>query len=99
MPGPFCERCGTKVRLEPDGQTCSNCGRNLFTGEDPKTPRTHEILTQPKPDADKKPHHRYPVQSTRITTDGNSPARPPEPPPAVEEAKPSARRSRRSATK
>lgn len=96
----YCETCSSKVRLEQDGRTCSNCGTDLISGEPPKRPRTHDILTQPKPEDDKKPHHRYPVVAPALTSpSGNSPVRPAPPPPEPEEKKPSARRSRRSATK
>jgi len=29
--GPYCQRCKTNVRLEQDGQSCSNCGAKLVT--------------------------------------------------------------------
>lgn len=29
MPGVYCPRCQTRVILEQDGQSCSNCGRKL----------------------------------------------------------------------
>jgi predicted amidophosphoribosyltransferase len=37
MPGPYCPRCETSVKLEQDGKSCSNCGRKLVIAA-PKPP-------------------------------------------------------------
>ena len=36
--GPYCRRCETHVRLEQNGHTCSNCGRNIVTTRAYETP-------------------------------------------------------------
>lgn len=39
MPGVFCARCNSKVILEQDDKSCSNCGAQLVTPIPPEKQR------------------------------------------------------------
>lgn len=47
MAGVYCPRCETKVILEQDGQSCSNCGRQLVIA----APVKEAPKAKPKPAA------------------------------------------------
>jgi len=67
MPGIYCNHCKTKVIVEQDGKSCSNCGGNLLTGK-PK-PRPERAPPGPPKDHQKKPRHQHPIVDTSTYKD------------------------------
>ena len=53
MPGIYCARCHTNVKLEQDGRSCSNCGKVLVIPA--PTPPNPRAVSNPKPPARRQP--------------------------------------------
>jgi len=51
--GVYCPRCETSVKLEQDGQSCSNCGRQL-------------VVPAPEPTPPPQPRKRAPRTRKRV---------------------------------
>lgn len=47
MPGIYCDRCLTSVKLEQDGRSCSNCGKLLVIPA--PAPPAHRPVSNPLP--------------------------------------------------
>ena len=54
---PYCHRCQTQVRLEQDGQSCSNCGAKLVQ----PIAQAPAPTAAPAPGAARRPHPKRPA--------------------------------------